>query len=113
MYDNALSGHLRRKATLNRLKTWATWAGMISFVAEHVATCETCQRIKPRRHAPYGTLKPLDAPTLPWRDLAMDIIGELPPSVSKRKRKADPYNVILVVVDRFSKMARFILAERR
>ena len=38
----------------------------------------------------------------------MDFVGELPPSRGSKDRQKDPYNAILVVVDRFSKMARFI-----
>jgi hypothetical protein len=47
---------------------------------------------------------PLLQPDRLWQDIAMDFITGLPSSV--RRRKA--YNAILVVVDRFSKIVRYI-----
>ena len=52
------------------------------------------------RHAPYGLLSPLPIPTRPWASVLLDWITDLPFS--------HYHDAILVVVDRFTKMALFI-----
>ena len=65
-----------------------------------IKNCETCQRSKVVEHAPYGLLQSNEAPDEPWKSIAMDFITELPIS--------DGDNTILVVIDRRTKMSRFI-----
>ncbi|KAH7427492.1 hypothetical protein KP509_10G046600 [Ceratopteris richardii] len=65
-----------------------------------IRTCDTCNRSKVPRHKPHGILQPLPIPERPWASLSMDFITDLP--------KSDKYDVILVIVDRFTKMAHFI-----
>jgi hypothetical protein len=60
--------------------------------------------MKASRHKLYRELVPLPQPNRPWQDIAIDFITGLPPSI--RRRKA--YNAILVVVDRFLKIVRYI-----
>lgn len=70
----------------------------------YVSTCNVCQRMKSARHKPYGLLESLPIPTAPWRDISMDFVTGLPPA----KHRRHVYDAILVVVCRYSKMARFI-----
>ena len=60
--------------------------------------------MKTLRHRPYGLLVPLPIPTGPWRDISLDFIIGLPPSLYI----GVVYDAILVVVDRFSKMVRYV-----
>ena len=60
--------------------------------------------MKVPRHKPYGLRAPLPQPEEPWQDISLDFIVGLPPST----RKGSVYDSIRVVVDRYSKMARFI-----
>ena len=73
---------------------------MKKFIEHYIKSCDICSRSKPRRHLPYGLLKPLPIPSSPWLSLSMDFIGPLPNSST--------YDIILVVVDRLTKMAIFI-----
>ncbi|MBW0591003.1 hypothetical protein O181_130718, partial [Austropuccinia psidii MF-1] len=59
-----------------------------------------CSRNKNIHHKKFGLLKPLPIPSGPWICLSMDFITQLPLSNS--------FDSILVIVDRFSKMAVFI-----
>jgi hypothetical protein len=52
---------------------------------------------------PYRLLKSLPQPSRPWEEISMDFVTGLPPS--KNPNDGEDYDLILVVVDRFSKMA--------
>jgi hypothetical protein len=99
-HDVPMAGHGGMAKTLELLSREFHWKGMREWVAEYVATCDACQRAKPRHHAPWGKLTPLPAPTEPWADVTVDHITSLP--LSNR------FNELMVVVDRFTKMAHFI-----
>ena len=69
-------------------------------IKQYIKNCDTCQRIKSNNHAPYGLLKPLEAPSRPWKSIAMDFITQLPESGGN--------DAIWVVIDRITKMAHCI-----
>ena len=73
-------------------------------IKRYVKNCDTCQRSKAVRHAPYGLLQPNEVPDQPWRSIAMDFITDLP--------KSDGYDTKLVVIDRLTKMSHFIPCKR-
>jgi transposase InsO family protein len=56
------------------------------------------------RHKPYGKLQPLPVPERPWQEVSLDFITQLPESYIGTKA----YDAILVIVDRYTKMAKFI-----
>ena len=58
------------------------WPGMKRHVAEYVARCLTCQRVKAEQKKPSGLLLPLDIPQWKWEHISMDFIDGLP----KRRR---------------------------
>jgi hypothetical protein len=47
-------------------------------IAEYVAQCDTCQRVKAEHQRPAGLLHPLEIPTWKWDDISMDFIVGLP-----------------------------------
>jgi hypothetical protein len=47
-------------------------------IAEFVAQCDTCDRIKDEHQKLVGLLKPLDVPTWKWESIYMDFIVGLP-----------------------------------
>ena len=99
-----VAGHPGENKTLELVSRDYFWPGMRQDIQNFVKTCHTCARNKARRHATYGTLKTLEVPSRPWEDLSMDLIEGLPLANSR--------DCILVVVDRFSKMALYIPTDR-
>ncbi|MBW0555259.1 hypothetical protein O181_094974, partial [Austropuccinia psidii MF-1] len=73
---------------------------MTQFIKDYVSSCQQCSRNKNIHHKKFGLLKPLPIPDGPCICLSMDFITQLPLSNS--------FDSILVIVDRFSKMAVFI-----
>ena len=78
---------------------------MLTDIAEYVATCLVCQSINTPRHKPYGSLQPLPVPERPWKEISLDWIVSLPLS---RTGTGEEFNSILVIVDRYTKIARFL-----
>lgn len=100
-HDSAIEGHSGTLATYHRIKKFFYWKGLKQDVVDYIQQCTTCQQAKTEKSHPTGLLQPLPTPTTVWHDIAMDFIEGLPSS--------DGFNTILVVVDRFSKMAHFII----
>ena len=77
---------------------------MRETIKRYVKNCDTCQRSKAVRHAPYELLQPNEVPDQPWRSIAMDFITDL--------AESDGYDTILVVIDRLAKMSHFISCKK-
>ncbi len=103
-HDDPYSGHFGFARTLELVRRKYFWPGMRQEIKRYVKTCPVCQRTKTKRHRPYGELAPFQPPTRPWQEITMDFIVGLPPS----KFRGKVYDSILVVVDRFTKMARYV-----
>ncbi|MBW0529843.1 hypothetical protein O181_069558 [Austropuccinia psidii MF-1] len=73
---------------------------MNQFIKDYVSSFQQCSRNKNIHHKKFGLLNPLQIPSGPQNSLSMDFITQLPLSNS--------FDPIIVVVDRFSKMAIFI-----
>ncbi|KAF3676715.1 Type I inositol-1,4,5-trisphosphate 5-phosphatase CVP2 [Capsicum annuum] len=71
------------------------WTGMKHHIRDLVRACDVCQRHKTETLQPVGLLQPLSVPEQIWSDVSLDFVEGLPISLGK--------NVIVVVVDRFSK----------
>ncbi|MBW0584579.1 hypothetical protein O181_124294 [Austropuccinia psidii MF-1] len=99
-HDSPLAGHPGQEKTLKLVKRDFHWSGMTQFIKDYVSSCQQCSRNKNIHHKKFGLLKPLPIPNGPWICLSMDFITQLPLSNS--------FDSILVIVDRFSKMAVFI-----
>lgn len=97
-------GHFGQRRTFEVIARHYWWPQMRREVNAYVETCDICQRMKVPRHKPHGNLAPLPVPKGPWQDISMDFIVGLPPSLSG----GVACDSILVVVDRFSKMAVFM-----
>ncbi|MBW0584357.1 hypothetical protein O181_124072 [Austropuccinia psidii MF-1] len=94
------AGHPGQEKTLKLVKRDFHWSGMTQFIKDYVSSCKQCSRKKNIHHKKDGLIKPLPIPNGPWNCLSMELITQLPLS--------NTFDSILVMVDRFSKMAVFI-----
>ncbi|WVZ52833.1 hypothetical protein U9M48_003853 [Paspalum notatum var. saurae] len=93
-HDTTYSIHPGSTKMYHDLKERFWWYGMKRAMAEYVAVCDTCQRVKAEHQRPAGLLQPLKIPEWKWEEISMDfIVGLL------RTQK---------VVDRLTKVAHFI-----
>jgi hypothetical protein len=99
-HDPIAAGHPGQSRTLEMVSRNYWWPSMTKFINEYVSTCDTCNRTRVSHRKPQGLLQPNEIPEGPWQIVTTDMIVELPYS--------DGFNAILIVVDRFTKMARFI-----
>jgi hypothetical protein len=77
------------------------WTRMKREIAKYVSECDICQRVKASHLKTAGIIQPLSIPSWKWEDISMDFIVDLP-NTSLR------HDSIWVVVDRFTKAARFL-----
>ena len=101
-HDSVSAGHPGRDRTIELVRRSYNWPGLPTDATRYVASCDTCQKSKPSHHRPHGLLKPLPIPDRPWSSISWDHIGPLPLS--------DGFDAILVIVDRFTKLAHFVPA---
>lgn len=76
---------------------------MLGIVGKHILICETCIKEKLTFHK--GEYKPLPVALRPWEHTSIDFMVALPKT--QRGKEA-----IMVVVDRFSKLAHFIACQK-
>ena len=104
-HDSKVAGHFERERTLELLTRNFYWPNMETDVWKYCNVCDNCQRTKVPRHTKYGLLHPLEMACKPWMHIITDFITDLPES--------EGVTIILVVVDRFTKMAHFIPVKKR
>ena len=100
-HDSPYSIHPGNTKMYLDLKERFWWTGMKKDIAEYVAVCDVCQRVKAEHQKPAGLLQPMPIPEWKWDKLGMDFITGLP-------RTRSGYDSIWVVVDRLTKVAHFI-----
>jgi hypothetical protein len=101
LHATPTAGHSGFTKTYDRVKCSFFWDGMKQDIRKFVTECEVCQRNKGETVKSPGTLQPLPIPPTIWKDISKDFITGLPKSMNK--------SVIMVVVDRLSKYAHFLL----
>ena len=102
-HDAQAAGHPGRARTLELVSRNFYWPQQRKYVHRYVDHCDTCRRIKPIRHAPFGLLKPIEPPHRPWDSISMDFITGLPASKGS--------DALWVIVDRLTKMGHFVACE--
>ncbi|KAK7264749.1 hypothetical protein RJT34_32359 [Clitoria ternatea] len=83
------------------LKKLFWWPGMKKAVAEYVAACLICQKVKVEHQKPPGMLQSMEIPEWKWDSITMDFVTSLP-------KTPLGHDSIWVIVDRLTKSAHFI-----
>ena len=96
------AGHFGRYKTLALVQKKLCWLKLTHDVMYLVRSYRTCQIAKSHSQN-IGLYTPLPVPKAPWEDVSIDFVLGLP----QTQRNKD-CNSIMVVVDRFSKMANFV-----
>jgi len=99
-HDSKVAGHFGMEKTIEIITRDFYWKGLTEWINDYVRSCDECQHNKSPRHARWGLLQPLETPYAAWNSISTDFITQLPESQG--------YTQIMVVVDRFTKMAHFI-----
>jgi hypothetical protein len=100
-HETAYSIHPGSENMYQDLKKRFWWYDMKRKIAEYVAVCDSCQRIKAEHQRPAGLLQLLQIPQWKWDEIGMDFIVGLPCTRTG-------YDSIWVVVDRLTKATHFI-----
>lgn len=100
LHSSAIGGHSGVNATYHRVKSLFAWPYMKNSVTDYVQACQICRQAKPKHVKLPGLLQPLPVPSQACQSVSMDFIEGLP--------KSNSYDVLLEVIDRFSKYAHFI-----
>ena len=87
-----LSGHMGVFHTKGILERDFWWPGLSTFIKHFVASCPVCQQNKANTHPVVPPLLPIkSAISLPFRQLSVDLITDLPPSAG--------FDSVMVVVN--------------
>jgi hypothetical protein len=83
---------------------------MTRDIKEYVVICDIYQRIYVPRYRFYGELYPLPIPERLNQDLFINFITDL--LSCKERGNIQVYNNILIIMDRYSKLAKYIVTRK-
>jgi hypothetical protein len=101
MHNVPYAGHPGYEKIVATVKSHYFWPGMKKEIAEYIARCMECQKVKAEHRNPTGLLQPLPILEWKWEVVTMDFITGFP-----RTRKQ--HDSIMVVVDKLTTNAHFI-----
>ena len=99
-HDTPIGGHRGQWKTVELVTRNFWWLGVTKKVKRYVEECDACQQNKNCTEQPASKLMPNSIPEKSWTYILADFITKLP--------LAQEYDLILVVVDRLTKMIHFI-----
>jgi len=99
-HDILQAGHGGPAKTMELVQRKYYWPKMRETIKQYIKNCDICQQTKVVQHAPYGLMKPNEAPDRPWKSISMDFITDLPLSEGS--------DAVLIVIDRLTKMSHLI-----
>ena len=94
---HSILAHLGAIKTLNYIRDYLWWKGMVSKIKAYCETCVTCKRSKPSNQKPYSFLNPLSIPSEPWEFIGIEFVGSLPLS-SNRDGSFDSITVVICLL---------------
>ena len=105
-HDSFLQGgHFGETTTINKIQPLYYWPNMNTTIKEYIKSCIQCQVMKAYRPKSQGTLMPLPIAKGRWLNISIDFISGIPTTFQNN-------DMIMVVVDRFSKRAHFIATNK-
>ncbi len=103
-HDDSLARHFDADKISELLDYKYYWKSMIKNVKEYIDTCDICQRVKMKHHLSYDELRSLLQSTDSWKEITMNFITDL----SSSKWKKVIYDLILVIVDHYTKIMHYL-----
>ncbi|KAL3520317.1 hypothetical protein ACH5RR_018466 [Cinchona calisaya] len=100
LHSSKLGGHFGIQASYIKAKSLCYWPTVLNDFIEVTLCCDVCRRRMDEHNQYPRLLQPLPEPQYSWSHITMNFIKGLPKSQEKE--------VILVVVDRFTKSAHFL-----
>jgi hypothetical protein len=97
MHNAPYAGHPGYQKNVAAVKSQYFWPGMKREIAEYIARCMECQKVKTEHRHPIGLLQPLPILEWKWEVVTMDFITGLP-------RIGKLHDSIMVVVDKITKL---------
>ena len=107
-YNDTWAGYFGSCRMLDLLQRYYYWPQMSTKVQEYVDACHACKLTKLRWYLSHGKLQLLLIPIGPRKNWTIDFIIELSLCI---KRKS-VYDSILVIVDQYTKYAKYIPARK-
>lgn len=77
-HDHLLAGHPGVERTIGTIRQFFWWPGMNGEIEQFVRSCVVCSKARASHLKPGGLLQPLPIPSVPWEEIAMDLIVGLP-----------------------------------
>ncbi len=103
-HDENIAGHFGTKYTSELVAMKYYWPGMTCKIKAYTWANLTCKCMCSVQHRPYGSMEPLPEPCSPWTCIIFDFIIGLP--VSHQEHHAKHHNVIIIVINWYTKQAR-------
>jgi hypothetical protein len=103
-HAHSLVAHLGGRKTYAYMRESLWWRNMAKDVERFCESCVLCASAKAMTKKPYGQLKPLPVPTVPWSQIGVDFVGPLPES----KTLSGRFDMICVVIDHLTLMVHLI-----
>jgi hypothetical protein len=77
MHNVPYAGHPGYQKIVAVFKSHYFWPGMKKDIAEYIARCIECQKVKVDHRHPTGLLQPLPIPEWKWEVVTMDFITRI------------------------------------
>jgi hypothetical protein len=106
--DDFHANHFEYEKTLELLRRKYWWFNMSKNVKEYVISCTKCFLSKSIKHKSYELLQSLSIFQKFKKNWTMNFIIDL----SLNKRREQIYDVILIIIDRYTKYFRYISARK-
>ena len=105
-HDTPVAGHQGVSRTFELISRTMFWPKMWQDVSRYLRNCYTCRRSTASRIKQQGLLASHHIPSSAWKEVAVDFIVELPPSISSVTKRA--YKNILTITDKLTRMVYFL-----